>query len=241
MAEPTKLLEENPILIYLGVILAILVYGLTRYLETVEEEEMEPPEPTTLDKIVRPKVEASVNHRGTEPGTKTLLKFGRNPVGSVDRYLETTLPKKALNPDPNTDDQVTEDEEQFEEVRILRVGGISKIDELLQKLKEIFGMAKEGSNQKFYVFRKKSFLDHPGDDMVIDPEVLSYEFAGMEIESANSTKNVVSQAVQVETQEKLMSAIPNYTEKVDYLFPLHSQNMSEIKQEGEFRNEGGDF
>lgn len=239
MSEITDVLAENPILIWLGIILALIVYGLTRYLETLKEEEMEVPQPSSLDDIVKPKVEASVNHRGEVPGTESILKFGRNPVGQVKKYLDTTMPKQALNPDPNTEDNV--DEGENEEVRIIRAGSTSRIDELLQTLKEIFSIGEEEDNEKLYIFRKESFLDHPGDDMVIDPDVLSYEYAGMEVEASIPSRNVVSQMVQIETQEKLLSAIPNYAEKVDYLFPIHSQKQTTIKNEGEYQNDGADF
>lgn len=243
MTNIEQLLAENPILIYLGVILALIVYAITRYLETVEERDMEVPEPTTLDEIVRPKVEAKMNHRGKEPSVDTLLKFGRDPAGSVNRFFETSMPKELLNPDPNQQSNSSDDDaqENTEVVRVIEVGAASTIDELLQTLKEMFGMAEEGSDSMYYVFKKEAFLDHPGDDMVIDPDVLSYEYAGMEVQATAPTRNIVNQAVQTETTEKLMSAIPNYTEKVDYLFPLHSQQITKVREEGEARGDGADF
>lgn len=236
-----EILEENPILIWLGIILGLIVYGLTRYLETIEEDELEVPEPTTLDQIVRPKVEAKINHRGKEPGVETLLKFGRDPAGKVNRYFETSMPTQLLNPDPNEQSAEETDENNTEVVRVVEVGAASTVDELIQTLKEIFGITEEGSDSMFYVFKKSAFLDHPGDDMVIDPDVLSYEYAGMEVQASSSTRNVVNQAVQTETTEKLMSAIPNYTEKVDYLFPLHSQSITKVREEGEARGDNSDF
>jgi len=237
-----EILEENPILMWLGVILGLIVYALTRYLENLDEEEMSVPEPTTLDEIVKPKVEAKMKHRGKTPGVETILKFGRDPAGEVHRYFDTSMPKQLLNVDPNeqSSDELSDDD--TEKIRIVEVGANSQLDELILKLKDIFGIGDgTGGEMMYYIFKRESFLDHPGDDMVIDPDVLSYEYAGMEVEASSSTRNVVNQAVQTETTEKLMSAIPNYTEKVDYLFPLHSQEITKVREEGEARGDGADF
>lgn len=236
-----EVIEENPVLMWLGLILALIVYAITRYLETVEEQDMDVPEPTTLDEIVRPKVEAKMNHRGKAPEVPTLLKFGRDPAGKVNRYFETSMPKELLNPDPNEQSASEKKEDETEVIRVIEVGASSRVDEFVTKLKEIFGMSEEGNNMMFYVFKEDAFLDHPGDDMVIDPDVLSYEYAGMEVQATSPTRNVVNQAVQTETTEKLMSAIPNYTEKVDYLFPLHSQEITKTREEAEARGDGADF
>jgi len=237
-----EILEENPILMWLGVILGLIVYALTRYLENIEEEEMSVPEPTTLDEIVKPKVEAKMKHRGKTPGVKTVLKFGRDPAGEVHRYFDTSMPKQLLNVDPNEQSSQELDEDETEKIRIVEVGANSQLDELILKLKDIFGIGDgEGGEMMYYIFKEESFLDHPGDDMVINPNVLSYEYAGMEVEASSSTRNVVNQAVQTETTEKLMSAIPNYTEKVDYLFPLHSQEITKVRETGEARGDGADF
>ena len=233
-------LNGNPAVLWMGIILAILLFLVTRHLERMKskEEELEPPSPTSLDEIVRPKVVRHLQSRGKEPKTQIVFKIGREPQGTVKRYLDTRMESKLLNPNPNTsssDDSSSPSDDDFTDVRIVMTGKTGILNALQEFLVSILGTydQQEDAGESIYVFRKSSFLNTPGDDMVLDPDVLSYDFAGMEVEIDPSTRNVVNQAVQGEVSEQLLSALPNYTEKVDFLFPLHSQKMKSIEQEGE--------
>lgn len=245
MAGIWQLLEQNPVVLWGGIVLALIVYLITKHLENQEQQELETPRPSSLDEIVKPKVKEHVQARGKEPKSATYFKIGRDVKGQVTKYVETKTPEELLNPNPR-DESSTKDEDAEEleegdmvEVRIIMIKPAGVMDKLKEMLLALLGNV-ESSNEKFYIFRKQSFLNVPGDNMVVDPEVLSYNFAGMEVEIDDSTRNVVNQAVQTEVSESVLAALPNYTEKVDYLFPLHSQEVSKIKEEGEHLRDDGE-
>lgn len=243
--ELVVLIEQNPIILWGGIVFAAIIFLVTRHLERMraKEENNEPPRPSSLDEIVRPRVLKHIDDRGTEPAAETKFKIGRDVKGNVHQFMDTEMDAELLNPNPrNANSSSSSDEElpsSVEEgdmvaVRIVRV----KPDDLVTSIREFImsllaAPAPEDSDDKLFVFRKSSFIELPGDDMMVDPDALSYQFAGMEVEIDPATRNVVNQAVQGEVSEKLLAALPNYTEKVDYLFPEHSQSMKEIQQEGE--------
>lgn len=229
------LLNQNPALVWGGLIFAVIIFLITKHLES-QEEERKPPEPSELDEIVRPKVKAHLETRGVTPGQKTFFKIGRDPKGVVNKYVDTELPKDLINPnpeEPNTDI----DPEDVEQVRILSVRPESRVELLLEKLQEFF--TRRSIERKIYVFRLDSFLDTPGlQEMIVEGDTMSYQYGGLEVELIDSAKNVVHQAVESEVSEKLLASLPNYTEKIDFLFPIHSQN---VKMEKEKSQREGDW
>lgn len=244
MAEISVLLAENPIILWGGLVLGIIIFIATRYLENRGDEEFNRPRPSTLDALVKPRIKEQLEMRGKNP-EKSMFKIGREVQGQVQEFVDTKMPKELMNPNPNKKgggldvENLTEDD--FENVRVLKIGSHNKLSKFLQELK--FALANtdeedEVDRWQIYIFRKDSFLDVPGDDMVLDPDVLSYNYAGMEVEIDNAARNMIHSAVSTEVSEKVLAALPNYTDKVDYLFPHHSQEMSRIEQEGE--NMGGD-
>lgn len=240
MAGIWVVLQENPVILWGGIVLGALIFLITKHLEKREEQELEAPQPSSLDEIVKPKVREHVEARGKEPGSKALFKIGRDVKGQVSKYVETEMSEELLNPNPRKDDDGVSEEgendydpEKMEDVRIIMIEPTGLLNSLKAILLAMLGNVDAGGGEKFYIFRKESFLETPGNEMVVDPEVMSWNFAGMEIEVANSARNVAHQAVQTEVSENVLAALPNYTEKVDYLFPLHSQEVSKIKEEGE--------
>lgn len=242
--ELVVLIEQNPIILWGGIVFAAIVFLVTRHYERMKakEETDEAPRPSSLDEIVRPRVLKHIDDRGKKPSAETKFKIGRDVKGNVYQFLDTEMDAELLNPNPNdSGSQSSQDElpSSVEEgemvpVRIVRVKPDSFVDNLREFILSLIAApAPEESDDKLFVFRKSSFIDLPGDDMMVDPDALSYQFAGMEVEIDPATRNVVNQAVQGEVSEKLLAALPNYTEKVDYLFPEHSQSMKEIQQEGE--------
>lgn len=248
MASIVAILNNNPIILWGGIVLAIGIFLTARHLERMrrQEEELEAPRPSTLDEIVLPKVISHLNARGVEPETGFYLKIGRQNQGVVHQYLNTRLPSKLINPDPNeaSVDMENLDESDVEmiDVRIVRTkptGWLNSIREVIISL--LAREPDEKGNDSIYVLREDSFLNIPGDNMVVDGDVMTYQYGGMEVETDTSTRNVVHRAVQEDVSEKLLSSLPNYTEKVDFLFPLHSQKMKEIQQEGEHRQSDEGF
>lgn len=240
--EIATLLSENPIVLWGGIILAALIFLITKHLENQEEEEMKAPRPSSLREIVRPKVKEHVDNRGKTPQAKTYFKIGRDVKGQVTKYVETKTPNELLDPNPNKEEQIGDEDEEEKEfteedlvsVRIIMIKPTGIMNRLREILMALMGQQNRGEgNEKFYIFREESFLNIPGDDMVVDDDVLSYTFAGMEVEIDDSTRNVVNQAVQTEVSESVLAALPNYTEKVDFLFPLHSQEITKTREEGE--------
>lgn len=246
LSSAINFLSGNPAIVWGGIILAALLFLITRHLERMkaQEEELEPPSPSTLDEIVRPKVIRHLQDRGNEPEGSIIFKIGRQKKGEVKLYHDTKMEKDLLNPDPTNqgNNRGGSGETEMEEVRILMTGDTGLLNWLQEFLISILGTYREQENMdnSIYIFRKDSFLNVPGNEMILDPDVLSYELGGCEVEIDDSTRNVVHEAVQNDVNSKLLSALPNYAEKVDYLFPLHSQNITEIKEEGEhLRNEEG--
>lgn len=245
MAGIWQILEQNPVVLWGGLVLALIVYLITKHLENQEQQGLETPRPSSLDEIVKPKVREHVKARGKEPKSSTYFKIGRDVKGQVTKYAETKTPEKLLDPNPQKDSSGTDDDEELDdsdmvEVRIIMIKPAGIMDKLKQMLLALLGNVNAGGNDKFYIFRKDSFLNTPSDDMIVDPEVLSYNFAGMEVEISDPTRNVVNQAVQTEVSESVLAALPNYTEKVDFLFPLHSQEVKKIEQEGEHLRDDGE-
>lgn len=256
MADIVMLIEQNPILLWGGIVLAALIFLVARHIERMRQrdDELEAPRPSSLDEIVRPKVLQHLDDRGTTPETDFLLKIGREHKGSVYQYLDTEMDAELINPNPRKGDASGSNDSKelpvdadgdgdMVDVRIIRVKPNNFINSIKQFIMSMLAYEPNPENvsDKLYVFRQSSFLDVPGDDMVVDPEALSYQLAGMEIEVSPSTRNVVNQAVQAEVSEKVLAALPNYTEKVDFLFPLHSQSMKEIQQQGEHLREDEGF
>jgi len=238
--EIATLLSENPIVLWGGIILAALIFLITKHLENQEEDEMEAPRPSSLREIVRPKVKEHVDNRGKKPKAKTYFKIGRDVKGQVTKYVETKTPNELLDPNPNKEEEIDEeDDKEFTEedlvpVKIIMIKPTGIMNRIREILMALMGQQNKGEGrEKFYIFRDESFLNVPGDDMVVDDDVLSYTFAGMEVEIDDSTRNVVNQAVQTEVSESVLAALPNYTEKVDFLFPLHSQEITKTREEGE--------
>jgi len=223
------ILEQNPILFWVGIVIAAGVFLITRYLNS-QEVERDVPQPTTLDKIVKPKIREHLRSRGERPEIDVVFKIGRNPKGIVDRYVDTELPSKLINPNPNQPSDAEDSEK--EEVRIVSIKPENFFERLLERLLTI---TKGGeASRRIYIFRKDSFVDTlNNNEMIVDGQVMSYTFAGMEVELDNSARNVVNRATQDVVSEKLLAALPNYTEKVDYLFPLHSQNVTMEKQKAD--------
>lgn len=233
MASIWIVLQNNPLILWGGIILAAIIFLIARHLEN-SGSGREVPEPTTLDKIVKPKVKEHLKNRGREP-SKTFFKIGRDSKGLVYKYVETKLPEEMINPNP--DKKSTENREASVDVRIISVKPARRMERLMQKILAMF--TRREPERKLYVFRTESFLDTPSsDEMIVDDDVMSYTLAGMEVELSTATKNTINQAVETEVSEKLLASLPNYTEKVDYLFPLHSQKMSveeqKAKEQGEW-------
>lgn len=255
-SEIVLMLQNNPIVLWGGIVLAALIFLVARHMERMrqqEESQLEAPRPSTLDEIVRPKVMTHVDNRGTKPENQFVFKIGRQPKGYVYQYLDTEMETELLNPNPNdgsvksseaSDGELeADDEPEMTDVRIIRTKPQGWAYTIKQFIRSLLAQSPdvENSEDGLYVFRRDSFLDTPGDDMVLDPDVMSYVFANMEVEITPSARNVVNQAVQTEVSEKLLSALPNYTEKVDFLFPLHSQSMKKIEQEGEHMGDDEGF
>jgi len=241
-AEIGTILAENPVVLWGGIILAALIFLITKHLENQEEEEMQAPRPSSLREIVRPRVKEHIENRGKTPESKTYFKIGRDVKGEVTKYAETKTPPELLNPNPNKEEDFSDDDDEedgFDEedlipVKIIMIKPAGIVNRLREILMALLGQQNRGEgNEKFYIFRSESFLKVPGDDMIVDDDVLSYNFAGMEVEIDDSTRNVVNQAVQTEVSESVLAALPNYTEKVDFLFPLHSQEITKTREEGE--------
>ena len=246
MSDISVILAENPIILWGGLILGLLIFLTTRYLEQMGEEEYSTPRPSTLDAIVKPRIKEHLDMRGrSAPDTR--LKIGRETVGQVDKYVDTKMPSILMNPNPRKDkeselEDLTEDD--FTDVRVLKVSSSGLFDKVLDEILVALTNPSEeeqANNWKFYIFKKDSFLDVPGNDMILDPDVLSYNYAGMEVEIDDATRNVVNAAVSTEVSEKVLAAMPNYTEKVDYLFPIHSQKMTGIEKEGEHLRDNDGF
>lgn len=230
MAEIWTILQNNPILLWGGIILGVIIYLIVKHLDSAEEGR-EAPEPTTLDKIVKPKVKAHLKNRGKQPGEESMFKIGRHPKGIVHTYVDSELPKQLINPNPNERSSQDIDDAETEKVRILNVRPAGRVEKILEQIKQLF--TSEDVDRKLYVFRVDSFVDTPGSDMIVDDDVMSYEYGGMEVELSASTRNAVHQAVQSDVSEKLLASLPNYTEKVDFLFPIHSQKVKMEEKRGE--------
>lgn len=246
MADISVLLAENPVLLWGGVVLGALIFIITRWLEQKGQEDLDAPRPSTLDAIVKPRIQKQLEQRGKNP-KNTEFKIGRDVKGTVESYVDTKMPSILMNPNPRDDkeDELENlSEEDFVDVRIVKTGKAKMFERFFDELKMMVAQPSEEDevdHWNFYIFRKESFLDIPGNDMVIDPEVLSYNYAGMEVEINDATRNIVNTAVSTEVSEKVLAAMPNYTEKVDYLFPDHSQDMSRIQKEGEHLRDGDGF
>lgn len=232
MVEIVSFLHANPGVVWGGLILGTFLFLIHQHLQT-QEKEREAPEPDTLENIVKPKVREHLHHRGESPPDDTYFQIGRSNKGEIDRMLETDLPKKLINPNPDNQAKDQTGEETVS-VRILSVMPSSKVTRFFQKLLALFTRQKE--DRRIYVFREESFIDTPNpNQLILDGDTMSYSYAGMEVELTASARNSVHQAVQTEVSEQLLASLPNYTEKVDFLFPYHSQNvtMEERRNEGE--------
>lgn len=232
MASVLVVLENNPLILWGGIILAAIIFLIARHLEN-QGEGREVPEPTTLDKIVKPKIKEHLKNRGRQP-SKTFFKIGRDHKGIVHKYVDTKLPEEMINPNPEEQNDETEAKVG---VRIISVKPSRRLERIIEQLIAMF--TRRTPERKLYVFREDSFVDTPNsNEMIVDDEVMSYSLAGMEVELATATKNSINQAVETAVSEKLLASLPNYTEKVDYLFPLHSQEMTvkkeEAKQDGDW-------
>lgn len=226
-------LQENPLILWGGIILAAIIFLIARHLEN-RGQGREVPEPTTLDKIVKPKVKQHLKNRGKEP-SKTFFKIGRDHKGLVHKYVDTKLPEKMINPNP--EQKSSEDRDAEIDVRIVSVKPEKRLERILQKIIAMF--TRREPERKLYVFKEDSFVDTPNsNEMIVDEDVMSYSLAGMEVELSTPTKNTINQAVETAVSEKLLASLPNYTEKVDYLFPLHSQKITEVR---ESHREEGDW
>jgi len=240
------LLAENPVILWGGLILAAVIFVATRYLENMGQEEYSTPRPSTLDAIVKPRIKEQIEMRGIQPPA-TEFKIGREIMGTVDTYVDTKMPNVLMNPNPNKNKQSELEnlsEDDFVDVRVIKTNPTGVLNKFVENLKLALtnpSEEEEVNNWSFYIFRKDSFLDVPGNDMVLDPNVLSYNYAGMEVEIDDATRNVVNAAVSTEVSEKVLAALPNYTEKVDYLFPIHSQKMTGIEKEGEHLRDNDGF
>lgn len=220
------ILQNNPLILWGGIILAAIIFLIARHLES-DDGGREAPEPTTLDKIVKPKVKEHLKSRGRTPGSETYFKIGRDYKGLVHRYVDTELPDNLINPNPkeksNTEDSTKS------KVRIISIKPAKRLERILQQIRAMF--TRQEVDRKIYIFRESSFLDTPEDDMVVDDDVMSYSYGGMEVEMSDASRNSINQAVQTVVAEKLLASLPNYTEKVDYLFPIHSQNVTQTREE----------
>lgn len=227
MADIVAILQQNPIILWGGIILGVILFLVARHLES-KGEGREVPEPTTLDKIVKPKVKEHLKNRGATPGENTFFKIGRDPKGLVHRYVDTELPSDLINPNPKEKNDT--DKEDMDKVRILSVKPARRLERIIERILAMF--TRTDPERKIYVFRKDSFVDAPGtNEMIVDDEVMSYSYGGMEVELSTSSRNTVNQAVQTVVAEKLLASLPNYTEKVDYLFPIHSQKVTQTREE----------
>lgn len=232
---PWTFLTQNPVILWGGLILAFVIYiAILEARRVRQDDELKPPEPKSLREIVRPKVQEFIDARGQTPKADSYFKIGRDMKGQIDKFVETRQPKELLDPNPKKDKKEPDDydENDMVEVRIISIEPASTIGKIALIIKGIFGEKVE-DEQNIYVFRTDAFLDTPGDDMVVDPDVMSYNYSGMEIQIDDSTRNVVNQAVQTDISEKLLAGYPYYTEKVDHLFPLHSMERRKIKDQGE--------
>jgi len=219
-------LQENPLILWGGIILAAIIFLIARHLEN-RGTGRDVPEPTTLDKIVKPKVKEHLKNRGRTPGEKTFFKIGRDHKGLVHRYVNTELPEKLIDPNPKNKSEETG---AMEDVRIIEVKPERRIERILQAIMAMF--TRSEPERKLYVFKEDAFIDTPGtNEMMVDDDVMSYTYGGMEVQLDTSSRNTINQAVQTVVAEKLLASLPNYTEKVDYLFPLHSQKISTIAEE----------
>lgn len=226
MAEILVVLQNNPIILWGGIILAAIIFLIARHLES-SSEGRDVPEPTTLDKIVKPKVKEHLNNRGKQPADDVFFKIGRDTKGIVHSYVDTQLPTKLINPNPK---EKSDAGDEMNDVRILAVKPAQRLERIIQAILAMF--TRREPERKLYVFKQDSFLDVPGNsEMVLDGDVMSYTYGGMEVELDTSSRNTINQAVQTVVAEKLLASLPNYTEKVDYLFPIHSQNVTQTREE----------
>lgn len=233
MADIATVLANNPLIFWAGVILAAGIYIFSTYINN-QKEESEVPEPSSLDQIVKPKVREHLENRGIEPQDAVLFKIGRDTKGLVDRYVETRMPSEMINPNP--DKSGGEEDAKEIEVKIVSVKPENFVEQILQRIVAMFTNQQEG--RKIYVFRADSFVDSPDTrEMVVHGDTLSYTLGGLEVELTTGSKNVVNQAVEKVVSEKLLASLPNYTEKVDYLFPIHSQKMSVEEQKADRQGE----
>lgn len=219
-------LQDNPLILWGGIILAAIIFLIARHLEN-RGSGRDVPEPTTLDKIVKPKVKEHLRNRGRTPGEKTYFKIGRDQKGLIHRYVNTELPEKLIDPNPKNKSKESGD---MEEVRIIEVKPAKRLERILEKIMAAF--TRSEPDRKLYVFKQDAFIDTPGtNEMMVDDDVMSYTYGGMEVQLDTSSRNTINQAVQTVVAEKLLASLPNYTEKVDYLFPLHSQEITRTKEE----------
>ena len=226
MADIASILSNNPVLLWGGIILAVIIYLVARHIEN-QDDGREVPEPTSLDQIVKPKIKEHLKKRGKQP-EKTYFKIGRDTKGLVHTYVDADLPEKMINPNPEEDSDL--DDEDKVKVRIATVKPAKRVERIIQMILRRF--TPSNPERKIYVFKEESFLDTPStDEMIVSEDVMSYTMAGMEVELSTAAKNTINQAVETEVSEKLLASLPNYTEKVDYLFPIHSQNISELKEQ----------
>lgn len=231
-ADALLFLQNNPLILWGGIVLSAIIFLIARHMDK-DESAREAPEPTTLDKIVKPKVKEHLSNRGRKPGSPTAFKIGRTHKGMVHRWVETELPDELINPNPHQESDTGDGKEK---VRILSVKPSRRIERIIEAIIAMF--TRREPTRKLYVFRVESFMDTPNqNEMIVDDDVMSYTFGGMEVELSDSSKNTVNQAVETAVSEKLLSALPNYTEKVDYLFPLHSQKISQLKEENRMEEE----
>lgn len=229
-------LSNNPVVIWGGIIMTAVLYLVIKHIEEMNKEDLQVPQPRKLEDIVKPKVEAQLKHRGVVPESKMDFKIGRITKGEVKRHLETKMPQKLLNPNPRASGDEDEGDTTMKDVRVIEIGPSSFTGRLIDQLLQVLA-GEDAGKSKIYIYREDSLLDVPGPDIVANDEVITYNFAGMEVEVSNPSRNMVHRAVQTEVSENVLSAIPNYTEKVDFLFPLHSQKIKEIEQEGEHLTE----
>lgn len=220
------ILQDNPLILWGGIILAAIIFLIARHIEN-DDDGREAPEPTTLDKIVKPKVKEHLSNRGRQPKSETYFRIGRDYKGIVHYYADTELPNKLINPNPK--EKSDTDDAERSKVRIVSVKPARRLERILQQIKAMF--TRQEIDRKIYIFKKDSFLDTPDNDMIVDDDIMSYSYGGMEVELSDPSRNTINQAVQTVVAEKLLASLPNYTEKVDYLFPLHSQNMSVTREE----------
>lgn len=220
------ILQENPIILWGGLILAAIIFLIVKHLDS-EDGGREAPEPTTLDKIVKPKVKEHLNARGRQPGSQTYFKIGRDYKGLVHTYVDTELPDQLINPNPK--EKSDTENSSKSKVRIVSVKPARRLERILQQIRAMF--TRQEVDRKIYIFRESSFLETPEDDMIVDDDVMSYSYGGMEVEMSDASRNSINQAVQTVVAEKLLASLPNYTEKVDYLFPIHSQKVTQTREE----------